>query len=102
MMTMFKKKQCVRFWSPINDLKQEGVWIDDNTGETAKFFDWMEGEPNGREKENCGTVVPPGKQLLKDYKTHKRSLFFQKQLRLIEAAAWTIFAVFAKVKILLI
>ena len=48
-----------RFWFPITDDEEEGVWIDNSTGDIQTFFDWKVGEPNGLERQNCGNVVPP-------------------------------------------
>ena len=52
---------CNRFWLPITDLAEDGVWVDDNTGSNVTYFDWKKGEPNGGINQNCGNLVPPGK-----------------------------------------
>ena len=51
---------CNRFWLPITDLAEDGVWVDDNSGDNVTYFDWKKGEPNGGINQNCGNLVPPG------------------------------------------
>ena len=55
---------CTRFWIPITDEAEDGVWVDDNTGNLVQYFDWKTGEPNGKTTQNCGNLVPPGNCLL--------------------------------------
>ena len=50
---------CNRFWLPMTDIEQDGVWVDDNSGQKVEFFDWKKGEPNGGTTQNCGNIVPP-------------------------------------------
>ena len=50
---------CVRFWLPITDVVEDGVWVDYNTGKEVDFFEWKKGEPNGKTSQNCGNLVPP-------------------------------------------
>ena len=45
---------CNRFWLPITDLAEDGVWVDGNSGENVTYFDWKKGEPNGGINQNCG------------------------------------------------
>ena len=52
---------CNRFWLPITDIAEDGVWVDDNSGENVTYFDWKKGEPNGGINQNCGNLVPPGR-----------------------------------------
>ena len=52
---------CTRFWLPLTDLAEDGVWVDDNTGEEAAHTEWKKGEPNGGTTQNCGNIVPPGR-----------------------------------------
>ena len=52
---------CTRFWLPLTDLAEDGVWVDDNTGEEAAHTEWKQGEPNGGTTQNCGNIVPPGR-----------------------------------------
>ena len=51
---------CTRFWLPISDEAEDGVWLDHNRGEKVEYFEWKQGEPNGGTKQNCGNLVPPG------------------------------------------
>ena len=51
---------CNRFWLPITDLEEDGVWVDDNSGQLVQYFEWKTGEPNGKTTQNCGNLVPPG------------------------------------------
>ena len=44
----------------MTDLAEDGLWVDDNTGEPVVYTDWKKGEPNGGTTQNCGNVVPPG------------------------------------------
>ena len=61
LMRMLETLDCgVRFWLPMTDLEEDGVWLDDNTGELVLYTDWKKGEPNGGTNQNCGNVVPPG------------------------------------------
>ena len=34
---------CNRFWLPMTDVEEDGVWIDDNSGLPVEYFDWKEG-----------------------------------------------------------
>ena len=54
---------CNRFWLPITDEAEDGVWVDQNTGDLVEYFEWKQGEPNGGTKQNCGNLVPPGKKI---------------------------------------
>ena len=44
--------KCVA-WTGFTDEDDEGIFVDLNEGKTLNFNPWMEGEPNGKENENC-------------------------------------------------
>ena len=56
------KDGCTSFWLPYTDEAEEGVWLDQNSGQPMKYSEWMPGQPNGRETENCARVNMRAKQ----------------------------------------
>ena len=47
---------CNKFHLPYTDETEEGLWLDQNTGQPIEFTEWTQGQPNGRETENCALV----------------------------------------------
>ena len=45
--------KCVA-WTGFTDEEDEGNFIDINEGKPLNFKPWAQGEPNGKENENCG------------------------------------------------
>ena len=48
---------CWDYWLPYSDEKKEGVWLDQNSGEPMEYTEWIPGQPNGRDSQNCVAVV---------------------------------------------
>ncbi|XP_076049413.1 uncharacterized protein LOC143030094 [Oratosquilla oratoria] len=49
-----------RFWVPIIDMKEEGVFVYHYNNELDTVGYWKDGEPNGLAFENCVDIEPPG------------------------------------------
>ena len=47
---------CSSFWLPYTDEAEEGVWLDRTTSQPIVHTEWTQGQPNGRETENCAEV----------------------------------------------
>lgn len=57
-MTQIRISLCpVRYWSGYTDEEEEGQYINAYTGELLSFDPWFPGEPNGDDRENCGTAL---------------------------------------------
>ena len=45
--------KCVA-WTGFTDEEDEGAFVDINEGKALNFSPWSQGEPNGKQNENCG------------------------------------------------
>ena len=45
--------KCVA-WTGFSDEEDEGLFVDINEGKFLNFSPWAQGEPNGKQNENCG------------------------------------------------
>ena len=44
-------------WAGIDDLEEEGLFVNSNTGEEIAWKNWMTGQPNGNMDQNCGVLT---------------------------------------------
>ena len=45
-----------RFWMPFYDEPVEGNWTHVITNSELNYTDWLQGQPNGLRRENCGRI----------------------------------------------
>ena len=53
-----KLEKCQYIWSPYNDVENEGVYVNANTGGVIEKIDWEPAQPNGLYLENHVAILP--------------------------------------------